>query len=393
MGAWLKNTACLLDGRRAFYSKEHGDLGSPKSRELLHESVKQFLCRFDSKIDAIAHDLHPDFYSTHLALELGAALSVPAFAVQHHTAHLAAVIAEHGLIGPTLGLALDGVGYGADGTSWGGEILLLQPEENDDLASISRRLDHISSLRMPGGDKAAVEPWRMGLSLLHALAEDNKIQEIYLKRMKGSQAAQLGQLLQKNVNCPISTGCGRWFDAIASLLLGIDKQEYEAHAAMALEACAKAWFAAASSLEKKSLVDQVKEQIASGGSTLLDLFPLASAVLSESEIHRAAAYFHIGLAERLVVRSAELGRQMVIKQIALSGGCFFNSILREWVMMGLESQGFKVYVPHRQSFGDAGLALGQAWVGAQTLHTQRAQCVSNTLSGRSVFGEASHPCV
>jgi hydrogenase maturation protein HypF len=150
-GAYLKNTACLLDGDSARLSALHGDLGTPEACAALDTSIRAWTAQTGARIDAVAHDLHPDFHSSRAAAALAQRLEVPAIAVQHHHAHIAAVQAEHGLRGPLIGLALDGVGLGTDGVAWGGELLW------GDAARWSR-LGHLTPIRLAGGDVAARAP-------------------------------------------------------------------------------------------------------------------------------------------------------------------------------------------------------------------------------------------
>ena len=161
-GAWLKNTACLLEGDAVFMSPLHGDLGTPEARGALLDSVARLQLQASGPIEAVAHDLHPDFFSTEMAQQLAQKLGVPAIAVQHHHAHIAQVQAQHAPGQALLGWALDGVGLGTDLTAWGGELLLVQDFSFE-------RVDHLPPLHLPGGDVAAREPWRMAVAALHRL--------------------------------------------------------------------------------------------------------------------------------------------------------------------------------------------------------------------------------
>ena len=148
VGAWLKNTACLLDSDGWQSSTLHGDLRDADACRALEASARALAARASQPPAAIAHDLHPDFFSTRLALALADEWQIPAIAVQHHHAHIAAVMAEHGLNEPVIGLALDGVGLGTDGAAWGGELLRVAPGDWE-------RLGHLWPLALPGGDAAA----------------------------------------------------------------------------------------------------------------------------------------------------------------------------------------------------------------------------------------------
>ena len=159
VGAWLKNTVCVTRGDEAFLSPHVGDLDNAENCRALVDSVDHLCALLDVKPQAVAHDLHPDFFSTRFAIEFATRRSLPVHAVQHHHAHLAAVAAEHGVQGPLLGLALDGIGMGLDGGAWGGELLRI---EGGDF----QRLGHLATLAMPGGDAAARAPWRMAAAAL-----------------------------------------------------------------------------------------------------------------------------------------------------------------------------------------------------------------------------------
>ena len=236
-GAWLKNAACLLQGGRVHWSPVHGDLGDPANCVALEDSVTALLAQAGTTVAAVAHDLHPDFFSTQVALRAADQLGVPAIAVQHHHAHIGALMAEYGLQRPVLGLALDGVGLGSDGVAWGGELLWL------DGASWQRE-GHLQTLALPGGDAAAREPWRMAASVLHAVGRGDEIAARFAGAVGNTAAQTVQTMLARNVNCPRATGAGRWFDAAAGALGISVKQAFEAEAAIALERLAADYLAA-----------------------------------------------------------------------------------------------------------------------------------------------------
>jgi hydrogenase maturation protein HypF len=375
-GAWLKNTACLIEGHTVWCSSVHGDLSDPVSRLALLASVARLEQQATGPIEAVAHDLHPDFFSTEVALQLAHRLGVPAIGVQHHHAHIALMQAEQGLRHPVIGLALDGVGLGTDQTAWGGELLWVDGAHFE-------RLAHLPSLRLPGGDVAAREPWRMAASALHRLGRAREIVP-RLNAMVRSAAADTGvsefsargveTLLQRDLNCPVTTSAGRWFDAVAGLLGVCVRQNEEAQAAMALEKLAAQWLAeypaplldAAPAATDLNLDD-----------VMLRLLALCDHVTSDPMSRQAvqaegAALFHATLAARLASAAVMAAKERHISTVALGGGCFFNRILRDRVSDALTRARLHVCLPNNMNFGDAGLALGQAWVAAQTLHPLRA---------------------
>ena len=367
-GAWLKNTACLLQGDRPVWSPLHGDLSDPIACDALKRSLSLVQYGLSASVSAVAHDLHPDFFSTHEALRLAAELGVPAIGVQHHHAHIAAVLAEHGMsrthgadgaetapeIGPVIGLALDGVGLGTDGTAWGGELLWVD-------GANWQRLGHLTPLGLPGGDRAAREPWRMAASALHALGRNPDITPRFAPVVGHSLAAGVQQMLARGLNCPPTSSAGRWFDAAAGALGLCVRQTEEAEAAIALEQAAH-----------RALLRQPDLPPLAGAAidsqNRLDLRGLvphllaAQATGSATETDAAAAGFHLALADALADWAHRAARQQGCATVCLGGGCFFNRILCERVTARLQFTGLAVLRPQAHSCGDAGLALGQAWV-------------------------------
>lgn len=344
-GAFLKNTACLLQGREAWMSPLHGDLATPAACQALQASVRALQAQAQGSIEAVAHDLHPDFHSTHLALALAAEWGVPALAVQHHQAHLGVVQAEAGLTHqPLVGLALDGVGLGTDGHAWGGELLRVRGAECE-------RVAHLPWLPLPGGDAAAREPWRLAAAVLHHLGRADEIVPRFGVAVGAPLASGVRQLLQRNLHCPRSSAAGRWFDAAAGLLGLSVRQSHEAEAAIALERAATEWLARGQALPDDAV-------------TGLDLWPLIARLADETDAARGAARFHQTLGRALVAEAAAAAARHGAQAVALRGGCFFNAPLRTQVAQGLAAHGLAVLQPRGVNCGDAGLALGQAWVAA-----------------------------
>ena len=356
-GAWLKNTACLLQGDQVLWSPLHGDLGDPQSCLDLAASLDALLACAEVTPQAIAHDLHPDFYSSQLAVTLAEKLNVPAVAVQHHHAHIAALMAEHGLDGPVLGLALDGVGLGSDGAAWGGELLWVASDA-------WRRLGYLLPLPLPGGDVAAREPWRLAAAALHLLGRDDEILS-RLGPLVGQQSANtVAQMLARNLNCPPSSGAGRWFDAAAGILGISVRQQFEAEAAIALERLAAEYLAA----HAEPAIDGLWHIRADG---VLDLQPLLTRLFELADGGRSAegaALFHLTLAAAL---ADWIERQSTALPVLLGGGCFANRLLSARLTQRLTAKGVPVFSAQAVSCGDAGLALGQAWVAAHWRDPQR----------------------
>ena len=357
LGAWLKNAACRLDAGRPRFSPLHGDLGDPQACLALEASAAALLRDAPRGVFAVAHDLHPDFFSTRLAVQLAGELGVPAIGVQHHHAHIAAVMAEHGLRGPVIGLALDGVGLGSDGQAWGGELLRVDTQG-------FVRLGHLSPLLLPGGDVAAREPWRMAAAALHALGRSDEIEARFAASAGAGTARGLRQVLQRAINCPPTSSSGRWFDAAAAALGLSVRQSHEAEAAIALERAA-ARSLAAGRVPRDTRVARV------GADGVLDLRPLLARLFDTppAAIDDAAAWFHAALAIGLADWAEAAAQGHDIGTVCLGGGCFFNAVLTRFVTRELESRRLHVLQPLRHSCGDAGLALGQAWVAAMQCRT------------------------
>jgi hydrogenase maturation protein HypF len=354
LGAYLKNSACTLDGSDLRWSAAHGDLGDPAACLALEASAAALCAALAGGPQAIAHDLHPDFHSTRLAQALAARLGVPAVAVQHHHAHLAVVAAEHGLVDePLVGWALDGVGLGSDGGAWGGELLWLDAPAR---STAWRRLAHLPALALPGGDRAAREPWRLAAALLHALGRGDEIGPRLGPSAGAAAAATVQQMLARGLNCPPTTAAGRWFDAAAAAL-GVHRgPQAEAEAAVALEAEAARWLA--------------RHPAPPVAAVALEALPAAvGALFDEPAAARgaAAARFHARLADALAGALVAAARAHGVRHVALGGGCFFNRVLSQRLEATLREAGLRVHRPGAAGCGDAGLALGQAWIAAWSL--------------------------
>ena len=352
-GAWLKNTACLLADGRAQWSAVHGDLSDPEACRALDAWVRQRFADSSESVAAVAHDLHPDFFSTRLAQQLAAEWGVTAVAVQHHHAHIGVVMADHGVDEPVVGLALDGVGLGTDGTPWGGELLWVAP-------GAWRRIGGLWPLPLPGGDVAAREPWRMAAAAMHALGRGGEIEQRFAPVVGATVAKGVQRMLAANLNCPVTTSTGRWFDAAAGALALSVRQAHEAEAAVALEQLAARHLAHATVQPHGDLVDTQALQ-------RLDLRPLLARLLDAPEPAEAAAWFHVSLAQALADWAAAAAHETGTRTVCLGGGCFFNAVLTEHVVRRLTSHGLRVLGTRSTNCGDAGLALGQAWVAAHQL--------------------------
>jgi hydrogenase maturation protein HypF len=345
LGGWYKNTICVTRGDEAFVSQHIGDLDNAATCGFLEETVAHLLHILDVEPAIIAHDLHPDFHSTRLAARIAAEHGVHLIGVQHHHAHIAAVLAEHGVEEPALGLALDGVGLGSDGAAWGGELLRVAGAD-------CRRLGHLPTLRLPGGDRAAREPWRMAAAALHALGRGD---EIAARFPDQPGAATIAQMLVQRINCPETSSAGRWFDAAAGLLGVRQTMAFEGQAAMLLEGLAEAHGPAAPWPPARQ----------ADGTP--DLLPLLDAMATAGDAGLAAARFHATLAALLVEWVKETAEREIIRTVALGGGCLLNRILAARLREGLQAAGLRVLEARALPPNDGGLALGQAWIAQRSV--------------------------
>jgi hydrogenase maturation protein HypF len=340
LGGFLKNTICLTRDDRAYLSPHIGSLDNAETCRALEEAVEHLQSILRIAPERVVHDLHPDFPSSRLAAAYAAERGLPCIAVQHHHAHIAAVIAEHGWREPVLGLALDGVGLGADGGIWGGELLRVDGPHFE-------RLGHLRPLPLPGGDRAAREPWRLAAAALHELGRDEDI-----PRRFGAKSTVIRQMLERRINTPETSSAGRLFDAAAALLGVREINAYEGQAAMELEALA----------HRHGPAPPLADRFCLGNDGVLDLLPLLAWLADDPEPGAGAARFHATLALALSEWLGWAGEQTGIRQLALGGGCFLNRPLTAQLRTRLETTGWRVFTAQQASPNDGGLSLGQAWV-------------------------------
>lgn len=342
VGGQQKNTLALWTGRQAVVSPHLGDLGSPEARRCFSQSVKDLCGLYRSAPASLVADLHPDYYPTQWAQTTG----LPVIQVQHHHAHAAACMVEHGLLDrPVLAVVFDGTGYGPDGSIWGGEILQAT------MAGF-RRLASLSPFALPGGEAAIHEPNRVSLSVLRAAFGSEEIWASLLERLNlpEGKARILQRMIERGVHAPWTSSVGRLFDAVAALLLGIHSVSYEGEAAVRLEE-------AADESETGAYSMTVSED--ANGVLRGDWRPMIRALVADlgNRISAGvcAARFHNGLAE-WVARIASTDSR---EEVVVGGGCFQNALLLDRTRAALVKIGKKVFVPSRIPPNDGGLAVGQ----------------------------------
>jgi hydrogenase maturation protein HypF len=331
-GADLKNTVTLTRGREAFVSQHIGDLDDRETIRFRNETIAHLSSILSIEPELAACDLHPDFHSTRSAEESG----LPCARVQHHLAHVAAVAAEHALSGPVLGVALDGQGYGTDGAPWGGELILLDGARWE-------RVGWLEPLALPGGDRAAREPWRMGVATLASLGRLDATKRFFPDT---PNAARLAQAFARGARFPMTTSLGRLFDAAAALSGVCLEQRYEGQAAMELEA-----LVATPRAERLWRIEAGR----------LDMAPLMAAIVEARLTGREAAeLFHGSLIAALDEWIAAVAAARRLTRIALGGGCLMNRVLADGLGAALRARGLNPYLPRAAPANDGGVSLGQA---------------------------------
>jgi hydrogenase maturation protein HypF len=334
VGSHLKSTVCVIRGREAFVSQHLGDLNTAQTVHFYQHTLRRLIADLGIKPQLVACDLHPDYRSTIVADGLG----LPMFRIQHHAAHLAAVAAEHHLREPLIGVALDGHGYGADGGAWGGELMGGEGGQ-------WRRVGHLKPLAMPGGDRAAKEPWRMGVAAMIALGRGADAAGRFSRHPLAARLAEV--TLANHLETPRTSSMGRLFDAAAALLGVCENQSFEGQAAMELEALVGSTKALAGGFR----IEQ----------NVLDFSPLLSAMLEPGlQAREGAGQFHGTLITGLAEWISRHARQMGQTDIVLGGGCFMNRVLADGLTQALRRRGLTPWLARIVPSNDGGISFGQA---------------------------------
>ena len=362
VGPHLKNTVALGVGSSVMVSQHIGDLTTPEAAAAHDRVIGDLLRMYEAHPVAIAHDLHPDYASTHWVEQRSAGLgSLRRVGVQHHHAHLAACLADCGDAGPALGVIWDGSGWGPDHTVWGGELLLGS-------AAGFERVAHFKQFRLPGSEAAVREPRRAALGLLFEMYGVGAEQLAPTATVDSFTAAERGvlfRMLGRHVNAPLTSSAGRLFDAVASLIGLRHKVSFEGQAAAELEYLADAHDA--------DEVDAYPAELRCDGDRplILDWGPMVEAILSDTRqrvpARCIAGKFHNTLAEFVVQAAAQVARTAGVTKVALSGGCFQNRVLTRLCSRRLERAGFQVLRHQQVPPNDGGISLGQVMVAAAKL--------------------------
>jgi hydrogenase maturation protein HypF len=346
-GAELKNTFCLTKEHHAFLSQHIGDLENYETLVFFEETLERMKDLFRITPQVAAHDLHPSYLSSKLALGMS---GVEKVGVQHHHAHVASCMAENGITGKVIGVAFDGTGYGTDGKIWGGEFLLA------DFAGFERRA-HFRYTPLAGGDTAVREPWRIGLSYLLDTfgAQAGALDLPLLGQVAPKKLAAVRSMIERRINAVDTSACGRLFDAVASIIGVRSEVNFEAQAAIELEAIAEAGVDATYPFD-----------ISDGDPWQIDMRPAVEAIVRDVRAARQVGYisaaFHNTVSAIVVEVCRRVRASDGIGRVCLSGGTFQNMYLLGRAVAGLRAEGFEVFLHARVPPNDGGIALGQALI-------------------------------
>ncbi len=346
LGPQMKTTLCILKGNFAFLSPHIGDMETPEARDFYRESLTLMQKIAECKPDIIACDLHPAYYTTKLAEDLPSSRIIR---VQHHHAHIVSAMAENGIEGEVIGLAMDGTGYGLDGTVWGGEFLVA-----DEANFI--RIGHIMNYLLPGGEKAIREPWRIAVSLFKEAYGNNwpDVAERLNIGPKKNYYETMERVMTHRFNSPVTSSLGRLFDGIAAILGIRQNVTFEGQAAMELEAAAKS----------KAGIILPFDIPETDNVFCLDFTPMIRKIVDEIMAGRSRAEvaysFHLTLSVAFCGVAEAIRRRTGLNRVVLSGGCFQNRILTEKTIAGLEKAGFDIFFHDVLPTNDGCISLGQA---------------------------------
>lgn len=350
LGAEQKNTFCIGKGHQAIMSQHIGDLKNKATYEFMRESVGRFSKLFRFRPSFIACDLHPDYLSSGYAESLEYEFDIPLIRIQHHHAHIASCMAEHGIADKVIGICFDGTGYGTDNNIWGGEFLIA------DMNSFNR-YTHLDYIRLPGGDKAIEEPWRTGLSLIHRYhGREFDVRAVPgFRQIDDEKIRIVMEMLEKDINSPLTCGAGRFFDAVSAILGLCPSASYDSEAPMLLEAVCD--------FKTDEFYQFQTDDTVSLEETLNGIMK----DLSQETVLVIAAKFHNTIAHIILEVSEKIRRDSMLDRVVLSGGVFQNKYLTEKAVSLLASKGFNVYLNHQVPSNDGGISLGQLVIASKIL--------------------------
>lgn len=349
LGGEMNSTFAIGRGTAAIPSQYIGDTGNRESASFYKEMLEHYCSLFRFSPGKVVCDYHPGYFTTRLAEDISHKYKIGILRVQHHHAHTAAVMAEYGIDRTVLSLALDGVGLGDDGSMWGGELLACTPVKY-------RRLAHFPAVAMPGGNAASRMPWRMAVSYVDSICGHGAYPKGFVERVGEYNVSGVEHMIHSGINTPLSSGAGRLFDAVSSLLGICDVNSYQGEAAIKLE--------------------QLSNREETGRYPIDRHSPLKLNLLMEAMLYDMqrgvavcdiAARFHNTLAYMLKTAVLIASKKYNITDVVLCGGVFQNKILSDLLIRGMEESGLNVYYPSKLPCNDSALAVGQLFVASKTV--------------------------
>ncbi|MDX1285141.1 MAG: hypothetical protein R3182_09020, partial [Draconibacterium sp.] len=344
-GAELKNTFCMGKGNQALISQHIGDLKDFETFSFYEKNIEQFKKMFRTVPKLIVTDLHPEYLSTRYALESG----LPVVQVQHHHAHIASAMVENSLVDEkVIGVSFDGTGLGDDGNIWGSEFFVCNLESYE-------RMLHYLYVPLPGGDKATKEPWRITVSWLYKVfgMEFLELNLPFLQKIPEEKIEWVVKSIENQINCPLSSGSGRLFDAVSSLLGLCNVSTFEAEAPMRLE----------------NIIEQNEEYYSYKLSQVIDFSEMFAEIITDLDnglgAGRISAKFHNTISQSIIEGVKRINKETGISKVVLSGGTFQNRYLTERTETKLNELGFNVFGNCAIPCNDGGISLGQLAIAAK----------------------------
>ena len=345
-GGELKNTFCLTRGNYAFLSHHIGDLENLETLGAFEDGIEHFKKIFNLSPTLVVHDLHPEYLSTKYALSLP---NIHRMGVQHHHAHIVSCMGENKLDGEVIGVAFDGTGFGLDGKIWGGEFFTSTYHG-------FQRIAHFKYLPLPGGEKAIKEPWRIAAAFLYSIYGDemSAIDIEFMRFLNPGSWKILQQMIVKGINSPLTSSAGRLFDAI-SALLGVRRDiDYEGQAAIELEMKSRDDVEGKYRFSFHESAESIEIDLELLGRDIV------SDLLNAVDIGVISSRFHNTMAQIILEMCDDIKKRKGLDSVALSGGVFQNTFLRNKAVEALRSAGFRVFTHHKVPPNDGGISLGQA---------------------------------
>ena len=348
VGAHLKNTVAVNSGKNIFISQHIGDLETKEAADAFRGVVESVSTLYRITPTSVAADLHPEYISTKYAKQI----STDVIQIQHHHAHIASCMAENQISGPLLGVAWDGTGFGTDGTIWGGEFFRVDGNEYERVATFR-------SFRLPGGEQAIREPWRIIIGILFEIFGANLDGLNFLPVLTCKSDAERGmiiKMLEKNINTPITSSAGRLFDAVASLIGVRHTVSFESQAAMELE------FTLGNMQSDEVYEAHLMESTDDSHSLQIDWEPMIIGIIEDVRMKLSVSHIALKFHNTLVESIVRIAQRMAEQRVVLSGGCFQNKYLTEHTVARLIKEGFQPYWHQRVPPNDGGIALGQLFI-------------------------------